>query len=95
MDIIEFLFCLAFPFILFGVTWLWFYLSMVFTNSLVNVMENTPQPKPAKKKPVTIQPPVVKKEETKSNRWDWQEYRRHSRDEAFVESSMWLSIGDD
>jgi hypothetical protein len=32
---------------------------------------------------------------TKSSRWDWQEYRRHRHEDAFVESSMWLSMGDD
>ena len=42
-------------------------------------------------------PPKVETETTvlKPNRWDWQEYRRHRHAEAFVESSMWLSLGDD
>tara|TARA_R100000742_G_C4217180_1_gene41952 strand:+ start:101 stop:376 length:276 start_codon:yes stop_codon:yes gene_type:complete len=29
------------------------------------------------------------------SRWDWTEYRRHRNEEAFVETSMWLSMGDD
>jgi hypothetical protein len=45
-----------------------------------------------------IQRPVKVENETtalKPSQWDWQEYRRHRHAEAFVESSMWLSMGDD
>ena len=45
-----------------------------------------------------IQRPVeveIKTTALKPNQWDWQEYRRHRHAEAFVESSMWLSLGDD
>lgn len=37
----------------------------------------------------------IKTTALKPNQWDWQEYRRHRHAEAFVESSMWLSLGDD
>jgi len=41
---------------------------------------------------VTKQPEVVKKKE---NKWDWEEYRRHSHDTSFIDAAMWLSMGDD
>ena len=39
-----------------------------------------------------VQEQVFKRE---PSRWDWKEYRRHRHEEAFVETSMWLSMGDD
>ena len=39
-----------------------------------------------------VQERVFKRE---PSRWDWNEYRRHRHEEAFVEASMWLSMGDD
>ena len=54
---------------------------------------------------IQVQEEVPKKEKTqqtkkegfkrKPSRWDWKEYRRHRHEEAFVEASMWLSMGDD
>ena len=108
MDIILFLMCLASPFILFGVVWLWLYCSMVFTNSMLGFVEGTPKVE----KQVTYRPNIYDKpfneftqiqreilleEQSKkpASKWDWKEYRRHSHDTSFVDAAMWLSMGDD
>jgi len=108
MDIMLFLFCLASPFILFGVVWLWLYCSMMFGNSMIGFIEGTPKVEKEKIYPpniyhkpfkefTQIQKQILLEEEkkTSASKWDWQEYRRHSHDTSFVDASMWLSMGDD
>jgi len=94
MDIILFLMCLASPFILFGVVWLWLYFSMVFTNSMLGLVEGTPK---VENKVVSFNEftEIQQEKSTPANKWDWKEYRRHSHDTSFVDASMWLSMGDD
>jgi len=81
-------------FTIIGFLWVWLWLTKWWCewwNHPHNISRDFLLPK-AK---VTKQPKVVKKEEAKSNKWDWKEYRRHSHDTSFIDASMWLSMGDD
>ena len=80
----------------FGVVWLMLF---PFMDNMFDIKwpGDTVKWEKAAKKEVKTEEVKTEKEGFKRtpSKWDWQEYRRHSRDEAFVESSMWLSMGDD